>query len=202
MPAQAGAWLKEKGETFLSFGIDHDRWGSWVSVYAERGWTDRFTLGVALGGRENPLMPVTGMDVEGYAFLRGALRGEGATRIAWQIGAGATLDAVEGVLPQAHLGGSVGRGFAEGRWANLDLAAVTTFHPEERTNELRADGAIGLGDTRLGSLMIEGSLRYDGEGTDYAVTPSIGRTVRGFEVRGGVRMGVENGFRLRVNRSF
>ena len=201
-PAQAGAWLKAKGETYLSFGIDHDRWGSWLSLYGERGWSDRFTLGVSLGGRENPLMPITGMDVEGYAFLRGAVRGEGDTRIAWQVGAGAKLDAAHGTIPQAHLGGAIGRGFPNGRWANLDLAAVTTFHPERETHELRADAAVGLGEMRLGSVVIEGSARYDGDTVDYGLTPTLGREFRGFEVRGGVRLGTENGLRLRVSRSF
>ena len=201
-PALAGAWLKKKGETYLSFGVDHDRWGSWLSLYGERGWTDRFTLGVSVGGRENPLMPVTGMDMEGHAFVRGAVRGEGALRVAWQVGAGGKTDPSIGVIPQAYLGGAVGRGFDNGWWANLDLAAVATFHPEKRTHELRADAAFGLGETRFGNVVIEGSVRHDGERTDYGVTPTLGRTIRGFEVRGGVRLGVENGLRLRINRSF
>lgn len=201
-PACAGAWLKEKGETYLSFGVDQDRWGSWLSLYGEHGWRDGYTIGVSLGGRENPLMPVTGMDVEGYAFLRGAIRGEGDTRIAWQVGAGAKLDAAHGTIPQAHLGGAIGRGFPNGRWANLDLAAVTTFHPERETHELRADAAVGLGEMRLGSVVIEGSARYDGDTVDYGLTPTLGREFRGFEVRGGVRLGTENGLRLRVSRSF
>ena len=201
-PACAGAWLKEKGETYLSFGVDQDRWGSWLSLYGEHGWRDGYTIGVSLGGRENPLMPVTGMDLDGYAFLRGAIKGEGATRIAWQIGAGAMLDAHDGILPQAYLGGAVGHGFANGWWANLDLAAVTTFHPEERRNELRADAALGLGDTRLGNVVIEASARHDGTDASYSVTPSLGRTIRGFEARVGVSLGPETGLRLRLNRSF
>ena len=200
--AEAGAWLKEKGETYLSFGIDHDRWGSWISLYAERGWSDRFTYGLSLGGRENPLMPLTGMDVEGYTFLRGAIRGEGSTRIAWQVGAGAKTDAAVGLTPQSYLGGAIGRGFEDGRWANLDLAVVSTFHPLGTTHELRADAAVGLGEMRLGSVVIEGSARYDGDTADYSLTPTLGRTIRGFEVRGGVRLGVENGLRLRIARSF
>ena len=202
LPAGAGAWLKAKGETYLSFGIDHDRWGSWLSLYGERGWSDRFTLGVSVGGRENPLMPLTGMDVEGYAFLRGALKPEGNLRIAWQVGAGGKMDAAVGLVPQAHLGAAIGRGFDNGWWANLDLAAVTTFHPLDREHELRADAALGLGETRFGSVIIEGSARYDGEKADYSLTPTLGRNIRGFELRGGVRLGAENGLRLRIDRSF
>ena len=206
-PAGAGAWLKAKGETYLSFGIDHDRWGTWFSLYGERGWSDRLTIGVAVGGRENPLMPITGMDIEGHTFLRGAIRDKGRTRIAWQVGAGAKLDPVEGVLPQAYLGGAIGRGFENGRWANLDLASVTTFHADQKTHELRADAAVGLGEVglgkmHLGAVMVEGSARYDGEAADYSLTPSLGRTIKGFEVRGGIRLGAENGLRLRISRSF
>ena len=206
-PAWSGAWLKEKGQAFLSFGLDRDRWGDWKSVYGEYGWSDRFTVGVSAGGRDNPLMPVTGMDIEGYAFLRGAIRGTGATRIAWQIGAGAKLDQEAGILPQAHLGGAIGHGFSNGWWTNLDLAAVTTFHPVEQTHELRADAALGLGEVglggmRLGDVVIEASARHDGTRTSYEVTPSIGRTIRGVQARAGLRLGTETGLRLRIERSF
>lgn len=200
--SEAGAWLKDKGETYLSFGIDHDRWGTWMSLYGERGWTDRFTLGVSLGGRENPLMPITGMDVEGYAFVRGAIPGGAEIRIAWQVGAGGKLDEAEGVVPQTYLGGAIGRGFDGGRWANLDLAAVSTFHPDEPMHELRADAAVGLGETRFGRIVIEGSARFDGGSVDYSITPSLGRSVRGYEARAGVRLGEEIGLRLRIDRSF
>ena len=58
--AQAGAWPRPKGETFLSFGQELSTGAttligavtdirSWSSVYAEYGLTDRLTIGLDAG---------------------------------------------------------------------------------------------------------------------------------------------------------
>jgi len=118
----AGAWMRAKGEGFLSlsgtveepdeFGLYRQSFG----LYAEYGATDRLTLGVDLGG---DMLRMS----KALAFLRWPLRDPGReTKIALEIGAG-QVERENALRPAL----SVGRGFALGTrhgWLNVDTRAI------------------------------------------------------------------------------
>jgi len=57
LPLHAGPWLREKGESFLSFSLEADllEGGDFAAFYGEYGWSERTTVGLDLGGHSGEM---------------------------------------------------------------------------------------------------------------------------------------------------
>ncbi len=118
LPLQAGPWLRDKGETFLSVSLEGDllSGGDFVGIYTEYGWSDTMTLGLDLGGHSGAMS-------KAIVFARRHFgTAPGGMRLAVELGAGLADD--DPVLRPAL---SFGRGLDwKGRngWLVLDARAL------------------------------------------------------------------------------
>jgi hypothetical protein len=153
VPALAGAWPREKGETFLSLSqsvssgspallAPDQSFRSFSSVYAEYGLTDRLTIGLdaAYGwGPEADLWT-------GLAFARWPLAETAAgNRFAMDFGLGRRIDSGEGTDLRARLGLAWGRGFESGwgpGWMGIEGSAERLIPANDQV--YKADFTIGL----------------------------------------------------------
>ncbi len=117
--AQAGAWSREKGKTFLSFSTqvegpnEFGLYDSFANVYAEYGLTDKLTAGLDLGGSALQM-------TKAVAFLRLPLgRLDQPTKLAAELGLG-QVDGRTALRP----GFSMGRGLT--LWQRQGWAAIDT----------------------------------------------------------------------------
>lgn len=112
--AQAGAWLREKGATFLSFAVSGEAspgaTSPDVSAYVEYGLRPRLTFGLSAWK--------TGTEAEILAFLRFPVTPETAThKIALDLSLGAYRSMPEGTDGSARLALSWGREL-QTRWGD------------------------------------------------------------------------------------
>lgn len=151
--AVAGAWPRERGETFLSFGQSVSSgtpallapdlsFRSYTSVYAEYGLTERVTLGFdgAYGwGPEADLWT-------GLAFARWPIaRSSSGDRFAVDLGLGRRVDSEDGGDTRARLGLAWGRGFEIGwgqGWMGVESSAERLIPANDTL--YKADFTIGL----------------------------------------------------------
>ena len=150
--AEAGAWPRQKGETFVSLGQQVSTGAptlisattdirSWSSLYAEYGLTDRLTLGLDAGiGQGQDERVETGL-----VFARLPVWSPGEHRVAIDFGLGtlAETDAVRQTRLRAGL--AWGRGIAEGRHGGGWLGMESSLELREPANEvaLKADFTAG-----------------------------------------------------------
>jgi hypothetical protein len=180
--AQGGAWLKERGDTFLSFSFEAPQDGEgWASVYAERGIRPWLTFGVD-GGR------AAGRgEGEVIVFARTMVGPQGeARRQALELGFGARLDA-EGVpLPAMRAGLSWGRGFGSrfgNGWMAVD-GSVTGYGNfaagSEEGLSLKLDTTFGLrpSENSVATMQFFWSRSGD-EDAAMRLVPSYGRRLTG-----------------------
>lgn len=202
--AEAGAWTRAPGETFLSvssstYRTDDDSYEEiYTALYAEHGLREGMTLGGALE-LSQPTGPAAALEdrltLSGFARFR-LREGAAGDPVSVQIGAiyaGGGFD--EGVPLQREsdgldidLRGLYGRGFATG-WGDafLDAQAAFRVRTGDPADELRLDLTLGLrpeaewlGDRWL--LMAQSfgvlGLRNEAEGGDgydsLKLAPSIG----------------------------
>ena len=158
--ATAGAWPRDEGKSFLSFGIEAGDAGGdagegpYVSLYGERGLPRRWTVVLDAGARTG------GGDATAAVTLRFPLDdGAGRDRFALSFGGGLgiedgrTLADVPGLgqaRPFARAGAHWGRGIAtpwgEG-WAGLDASAdlsVPVIAGEDPATAWKLDATLGL----------------------------------------------------------
>lgn len=180
--AQGGAWLKERGDTFLSFSFEAPQEGEgWASIYAERGVRPWLTFGVDAGrsaGRGEGQV---------IAFARTTVGPQGeARRQALELGLGARLDETGAVRPAIRAGLSWGRGFAgrlgEG-WMAVDGSVTGYGSFAAGAGEgltLKLDTTFGLrpGENSVATLQLFWSRSGDEEAA-LRVVPSYGRRLRG-----------------------
>lgn len=180
--AQGGAWLRERGATFLSFSFEAPQEGEgYASIYAERGIRPWLTFGVD-GGR------FAGRgEGEVIVFARTHVGPQGeARRQAVELGFGARLDETGTPTPALRTGLSWGRGFASrfgNGWMALD-GSVTGYGSFATGTEegltLKLDTTFGLRPTEnsVTTLQVFWSRSGDEEAA-LRVVPSYGRRLRG-----------------------
>ena len=141
--AEAGAWLREKGEGFAAFSISTTKnRDTSTSAYAEYGLRDTVTLGLDVSyGFE-----LTGTEEgSGLVFLRFPIgRTDGTHLFAWHAGLGTRYLNRE-FYPAAELGASWGRGLKikdYWGWANIDSSINTSQSPVDA--RVKLDGTLGL----------------------------------------------------------
>jgi hypothetical protein len=138
--AQAGAWPRAEGETFLSFAVESDLEsgitdgsGGYATVYLERGLARDLTLGLDVGGHKTDLAKAIG-------FLRWPMGvGGGADVWAMEFGLG-LADGAFALRP----GLSYGRGLSLGRtpaWLAVDSRALIF---DDLDGVLETDLTLGL----------------------------------------------------------
>ena len=151
-PARAGAWPRERGEVFLSFGQQASTGAttllgavtdirSWSSVYAEYGLTERLTVGLDAGlgqGRDERVAAA-------LVFARLPVWSPGAHRVALDLGLGTLAVTDEARQTRLRLGLAWGRGLADGRWGGGWLGMESSAELREPAGEvaLKADFTAG-----------------------------------------------------------
>jgi len=154
--ATAGAWPRDEGRTFLSFGIEggDGTEGPFVSLYGERGLPRRWTAVLDAGARTD------GGDATAALALRFPLDdGTGRDRFALSFGGGLgiddgrTLADVPGLgqaRPFARAGAHWGRGIATpwgDGWAGIDTFAdlsIPVIAGEDTASAWKLDATLGL----------------------------------------------------------
>lgn len=153
-PAHAGAWLREKGSSFVSstFTLNMLRDQS-SGTYIEYGWHDDLTIGADLSFANSHLGLQSGAVT---FFLRRPIGNtEGPNKWAYEIGAGTAW--VQNLkLPHVKVGLSWGRGITlrdKHGWMGVDSAIFWDVSSGRRTAKL--DGTIGLHFTDVTSGMLQ-----------------------------------------------
>lgn len=166
VPAAAGAWPREDGRTFLSFGIEQgdSADGPFVSLYGERGLPRRWTAVLDAGMRPD------GGDATAALTLRLPLDdGSGRDRFALSFGGGVAVEDgrmladVPGLgqaRPFARAGAHWGRGldtpWGPG-WAGVDALAdlsIPVVEGDDTASAWKLDATVGLSPTdRLTTIL-------------------------------------------------
>lgn len=161
--AQAGAWPREKGKTFLAnsgqvegpdgYGFYHPTF----ALYGEYGLTERLTVGADIGGDGVQMSKVIG-------FLRWPLGHRDRTvKLAFEIGAG-QVGAKNALRP----GLSLGRGLSlwdRNGWLALDNRAVV-FSADKMA--LESDFTFGLSSSRKTKVILQVQAGLPAYGDAYA----------------------------------
>ena len=168
--AQAGAWLREKGEGFVSLSFGATRSSETTNaLYLEYGLSDSTTIGLDISAFTNAQDVRNGF---GNLFLRRNIgRTDGPHRLAYEVGVGG-LWGNEMHLPTLKTGLSWGYGFTErSGWVNVDLAYI--YEPQEGESIARVDGTLGLDFTDVTTGLLEFTLSRRKDDTYGAVLPSL-----------------------------
>lgn len=161
--AQAGAWAREKGKTFVAnsgqiegpdaYGFYHPSF----TFYAEHGLADRLTAGADLGGDGERMSKVIG-------FLRWPLgRTERRLKLAFELGAG-QVDAQTALRPGLSLGRGISLWGRNG-WIAVDSRAILFSGSDVA---LEGDFTFGLSTTRKTKLILQLQVGHPVTGNSYA----------------------------------
>ncbi|MFK7746477.1 MAG: hypothetical protein AB8B47_15595 [Roseobacter sp.] len=152
--AQAGAWLRDKGEGFASTSVSTNSESELsTSVYLEYGLTDRRTIGADISYGVDR----TGIqEGSGIIFLRFPLGLANEThKWAAHVGLGARY--IAGYFaPAAEVGVSWGRGIKIGErygWANIDTSYNQPQSPADV--RIKVDGTFGISLTERTKVMAQ-----------------------------------------------
>lgn len=205
--AQAGAWLRTKGDVFTSTSVSTNASRELsTSFYAEYGLSDRFTLGVDISyGVDRTAF----QEGSGIAFIRFPLGPtDGTHRFAGHVGVGARYLAGF-YLPAAEVGASWGRGIQwreKYGWVNVDTSFNTAQSPTE--DRIKLDGTVGLGLTDRSKVMLqvfntfEGGETYSKLAPSFLFAPGGGKTTIQFSAEIPLAGGGETALKLGVWREF
>jgi hypothetical protein len=177
LAAQAGPWLKQPGEQFLSTSVSYQMppAGGDVSVntslYYERGIKKRLTLGFDYSLTPN-------VEETGIAFARIPLsKNEGPARSALEMGLGwyATLISAEPVAKATY---TWGRGFQRKNnsgWMTVDASLTSRIRSKALLGKL--EGTIGLTVSPKTKWMLQLSLERQNQMDELGITitPSFAR---------------------------
>ncbi len=204
----AGAWVREKGETFLSYSYEQfeDSTGreSFTSGYMEYGLTDRLTVGIDDGRSQRSGANTT------IAFARIPLTPQNSrNKFTLELGAGALQGESPLTNPILRPGVSWGRSiqtrFGSG-WVNID--ALAEYRTLTHDTASKADATIGLNAGKKTKLMVQFNAgNYPTSDPYLRVAPSILHEVyKGVHVQLGARKGLSGdtstGFKLGTWLSF
>lgn len=174
LSCSAGAWMREKGEGFLSFGtlaFEERATGAQrfeQGIYLEYGLSPRVTLG-ASGNY------TSGEKGEGLVFLRLPIRNDDRpAKVAIELGIG--TESADGATfdPFLKSGLSWGRGMTIGRrsgWLNVDTAIQWSTNGAEPLFKL--DATLGLTLSDRFQAMGQAFLEADANGEGLTVVPSL-----------------------------
>lgn len=197
----AGAWPREEGSMFLSFGYTlsspkdalGDDLQGYSSTYLERGLGADLTLGVDAGME-------TDTDYSAIFFLRRPFgSGAGPNVFAYQGGLGLAGSAGTRHDYLLQLGASWGRGLTTpwgAGWAALDTSVQYRLEKGEIAG--KADLTLGLKPTDRTKLMIQMQVGdYPGSAPYLRLVPSVARELgRGRHIELGAQFGVRGDDRL------
>lgn len=142
-PARAGAWLREKGDTFFSstFTLNRDKDQS-SSTYIEYGWREDLTLGLDLSFASSHLGYQSGAAT---VFMRMPLgTSDGPHKWAYEIGAGSAWVG-DVMVPHVKVGLSWGRGIKIGeRWGWAAVDSAVFWDVAEGRRAIKLDSTLGL----------------------------------------------------------
>ncbi len=168
--ARAGAWPRDEGEVFLSFGgaialsgdpqrpVEYD-----PMIYAEYGWSPRLTLGLDAYSADT--------DTSGGIFAWARLPLGSAEGDAWAVsaGIGATLKTDDGADAAARLGLHWGRGLETG-WLAVDAYLQAGLSPQ--TRQAKVDVSWGRRFKEDWTILLQGQLGHDAADDIFASTSS------------------------------
>lgn len=171
-PAQAGAWLREKGTSFSSFAFT----GTYAldttsQTYLEYGLTEKMTLGADIG-YIRPRNALHG----GYAtfFMRRPISApDAASKWSYDLGIGASWIGDQ-ILPHLRAGLSWGKGMTWGEksgWMNVD--ASVTWNLATELHLAKIDTTIGVNFTEVTTGMVQIYLAHLAQDTFATVAPSL-----------------------------
>ena len=173
MPAHAGAWLRDEGTTFLSFGTTVDElYRVNGSIYVEYGLRPGLTLGFKA---DMEMDMTTGRPGDGtaFVFLRMPIpTGERAYKLAYEVGLGSTFGSDS--IPVVRVGLSFGRGFSvrgKSGWVAFDTAVE--WEKESKAKTLKADGTVGLTLSDRFQIMMQVFLSDSEIGHSTTYAPSV-----------------------------
>lgn len=150
--ATAGAWPRQRGETFLSFGQGVSTGArtllaatadirSWSSVYAEHGLTDRLTVGLDAGlGQGQDERVETAL-----VFARLPVWSPGEHRVAVDLGIGTLAATDEPRQTRLRAGLAWGRGIEAGRRGGGWLGMESSLELREPAGEIAAKADFTAG---------------------------------------------------------
>ena len=171
--AEAGAWPREPGATFLSARRDFGAEGG-TALYGEYGLTRRITLGGQWSDGTEWTLPRTG------AFVNVAIGDLGAQhRFAVSLGVSTTPDMLV-VQEEARLdlGLHWGRGF-ESRFGGGWTTASYLIHLRSEGDAIHdLYGTVGVRPREGWMAMLSASRYDDGEGVYRKLTPAVGYEIR------------------------
>lgn len=145
-PANAGAWLRNEGTGFLSFGSTIDEFGrSFGSAYGEYGLRSKLTLGAKVD------VDMTAGQIgngSAYVFARKPIAtGTHKYKLAYELGIGGTIEQDPSALLRTGL--SYGRGYAawdRAGWVAIDSALEWVESDDSFTVKLDSTVGITLSD--------------------------------------------------------
>lgn len=185
-PAQAGAWLRQKGKGFASFSVQAtENNGNSSSIYLEYGLTDGITLGADITYDTDLLNYIQGEGPlieslaevpqgSGILFARFPIGPMDQTnKWAFHLGVGARYFNGE-FFQAAELGLSWGRGIQIGEkygWVNVDTSYNEAQSPTD--TRIKLDGTIGLGLTDTTKVMMQIFNTHEADETYTKIAPSL-----------------------------
>lgn len=170
-PALGGAWMRDEGTTFLSFGATVDEAGRIDgAIYVEHGLRPKLTLGIKVD------MDMTqGQMDDGTAFVfarRPIPTGERTFNLAYEIGLGSSFGEDNAALAKAAL--SYGRGinlWEKSGWLALDGAFEWDVDNSSATYKL--DGTLGLSLSARFQVMMQIFVSQTEAETSTTLAPSV-----------------------------
>ena len=188
VPASAGAWLREKGTSFVASTFSATYYYDLTqSTYLEYGLREDLTLGADVTTFQNPFGLQTGSATLFLRFPLGEPTEQG--RWAYELGAGASWVG-EMVSPHLKAGLSWGRGYTlqnRNGWLAVDASVKWEFGFNQGV--IKLDTTAGLDFTEVTSGMVQLFVSHTSAGTFAKVAPSVIFSPRGTQYR--VQIGSE-----------
>jgi hypothetical protein len=184
--AEAGAWPRPRGETFVSLATRQTTGArtliaavqdidSYTSIYVEHGLTDRLTLGLDAGQGRGPDETVEA----GLVFARLPVWSPGPHKVAVELGVGLYEDSIDGTQTRIRPGLSWGRGF-ESRWGGgwLGMESSWEYRSPSGDTAFKADFTAGLKPTErwMGIMQVQTGAYPDAEPIA-RLAPSVVRAI-------------------------
>ncbi|WP_108836578.1 hypothetical protein [Tateyamaria sp. Alg231-49] len=171
LPASGGAWMRDVGETFLSFSSTIDEVGqAGNSLYLTHGLRPKLTIGAKI---DTDMLVGQLVNGTGFVFARKPLPTDDRSfKLAYEIGIGSTLGPDPLALLRAGL--SYGRGFTlwgKSGWVALDSAAE--WEVENSVTTYKLDSTIGLSLSARFQVMMQVFLTEIESDLSTTIAPSV-----------------------------